>query len=103
MDITLLYIMDPLCGWCFGFSSVMKQVQGAYPAFRYQVITGGMMAGEARQPFSNLSGYVLKAYKRVEEFTGVKFGEPYLDMLREGTEMGDSGPPCRAIHAFQQL
>lgn len=104
MRSTILYIMDPLCGWCYGFSPVMQRLQANYKdRFDFRIIPGGMMIGDRVQPVSAMAGYILKAYKTVEEYTGVTFGEPYLDVLREGTEINNSEPPCRAIHTFQQL
>lgn len=96
--------MDPLCGWCYGYSAVMQQLQEQYAdRFDFRVITGGMITGARVGPVSGMADYILKAYKRVEEYTGVVFGEPYLDMLRRGTELNDSEPPCRAIYTFGQL
>ncbi|RYE26440.1 MAG: DsbA family protein [Sphingobacteriales bacterium] len=103
MTDQLLYIMDPLCGWCYGFSPVMMKLKDAYPQYPVQVISGGMMTGTRVQPMSEMAQYVLQAYHRVEEYSGVKFGEPYLDMLRDGTDINDSEPPCRAIHTFNQM
>lgn len=59
-----------------------------------------MVVGARVQPVSAMSAYVLQAYKRVEDYSGAKFGEPYLDMLREGSEISSSEPPCRAIVTF---
>jgi putative protein-disulfide isomerase len=101
MKNTILYVMDPLCGWCYGFSHVMQQLQDTYKdTVDFKVIPGGMVMGTRVQPVSAMSGYVLQAYTRVEEYSGAKFGEPYLDMLREGSEISNSEPPCRAIVTF---
>jgi putative protein-disulfide isomerase len=95
--------MDPLCGWCFGFSPVVLRIRDEYrDILDVQVIPGGMITGPRVGPVSVMADYVLNAYKRVEEYSGVTFGKPYLDMLRKGTEIQDSEPPCRAIHTFQQ-
>lgn len=99
-----LYIMDPLCGWCYGFSKVMMELHEKYHAtFEFRVIPGGMVTGTRVAPVSEMAGYILGAYKRVEEYTGVVFGTPYLDMLREGTELQQSEPGCRAIYTAGQL
>ena len=99
----ILYIMDPLCGWCYGFSGVMQELQGRYKSeYEFTVIPGGMITGARVAPVSEMADYILGAYKRVEDYAGVKFGEPYLDLLREGTEINNSEPPCRAIHLFKQ-
>lgn len=104
MKPTILYIMDPLCGWCFGFSPVMQKLQAQYKdQFHFRVIPGGMITGNRVQPVSVMAEYILGAYRRLEDHAGVKVGEPYLDMLRKGTEIQNSEPPCRAIHTFQQM
>lgn len=96
--------MDPLCGWCYGFSNVMQQLREKYKdTYDFQVIPGGMITGQRVAPVSEMADYILGAYKRVEDLAGVKFGEPYLDLLREGTEMNNSEPPCRAIHTFREM
>ncbi|RYD58367.1 MAG: DsbA family protein [Sphingobacteriales bacterium] len=104
MKPTILYVMDPLCGWCYGFSPVMQLLQQNYKdQFNFRVVPGGMITGARVKAVSVMAEYILGAYTRVEEYSGVKFGEPYLDLLRKGTEISDSEPPCRAIHTFQQL
>lgn len=98
-----IYIMDPLCGWCYGFGNVVSEVEEAYKGkMKFAVKPGGMVTGLSVQPVAATAGYILSAYKRVEEYAGVTFGEPYLNMLREGTEISDSEPPCRAIYTFSQ-
>lgn len=99
-----LYIMDPLCGWCYGISGVIKQLHEKFKdTFDFRVVPGGMITGSRVAPVSEMAGYVLSAYKRVEEYTGMLFGEPYLDLLREGSEIQNSEPGCRAIHTASQL
>jgi len=92
--------MDPLCGWCYGFSPVMDQVAAAYPELPVRVLPGGMITGSRIAPISNMAGYILEAYRRVESYSGVRFGEAYLELLRQGTELSNSEPSCRAIHVF---
>ena len=104
MQGTVLYIMDPLCGWCYGFSNVMQQFEEKYKdTYDFQVIPGGMITGERVAPVSEMANYILGAYKRVEDTAGVTFGEPYLDLLRAGTEISNSEPPCRAMHTFREM
>lgn len=96
--------MDPLCGWCYGFTPVVLRVRDVYgELLDVQVIPGGMITGTRVGPVSDMADYIMKAYKRVEEYAGVQFGWPYLDMLQRGTEINNSEPPCRAIYTFQQM
>jgi len=104
MHPTLLYIMDPLCGWCYGFSPVAQSLHARWKdRMDFRVVAGGMVTGPRVEPVAKMAGYILGAYKRVEETCGVKFGEPYLERLQEGTTISNSEPPCRALHLASTL
>jgi putative protein-disulfide isomerase len=45
---------------------------------QFTPLSGGMIPPEHAQPLVNKAGYVANAYKTVEEYTGVRFGELYL-------------------------
>jgi putative protein-disulfide isomerase len=94
----LIYVYDPLCGWCYGFSTTMKKLSAEYQdTFEFEVISGGMMTGDRVGPLSQMSSYIKKSYKRLEDMTGIKFGKPYLKMLDEGTYISNSLPPSIAL------
>lgn len=100
----MIYFFDTLCGWCYGFSPVIKKIAEKYnDEFDFEVISGGMVMGERVQPASVMADYILKAYKPLEERTGVKFGEPFLDMLREGTRIQSSLEPALIMTTFKQF
>ena len=57
----------------------MKKIAEAYKdEFEIEVLSGGMLIGEQVQPISKIAPYIQSAYKRVEELTGIKFGEDFL-------------------------
>lgn len=79
MQHTILYIYDALCGWCYGFSPIMQQLHKQYSdRIAFDVLSGGMVPPEHAQPVRAKAGYIAQAYKTVEEYSGVKFGTPYL-------------------------
>ncbi len=79
MKPTLIYCYDAYCGWCYGFSDVMKKVNSAYKnKLEIEVLSGGMILPEEPVHIGATAGYISKAYKNVEKLTGVKFGEDYL-------------------------
>lgn len=99
-----LYVMDPLCGWCYGFSPVVRNLhEQLREEMDFRVVPGGMITGARVAPVSEMASYILGAYQRVEEYTGVQFGAPYLDRLREGRELNNSEPSCRALHTASRL
>ena len=76
---TVYYCYDAYCGWCYGFSKVVKQIAEEYKdVFAFDVLSGGMILPDEPQHFAPIAKYVQTAYKQVEETTGVKFGEDYL-------------------------
>jgi putative protein-disulfide isomerase len=79
MDATLIYCYDAYCGWCYGFSQVMKKINDEYKSrLQIEVLSGGMILPETPISIGATANYISEAYKRVEETTGVKFGEDYL-------------------------
>ncbi len=80
---TLIYCYDAYCGWCYGFSEVMKKIYSQYKnTFEFEVISGGMILPEEPVSIGATAKYIEESYKRVEEITGIKFGEDYLWHIR---------------------
>jgi len=76
---TIIYCYDAYCGWCYGFSPVIKEIAVNYKdKFNFEVLSGGMITGQPLQPIAVTAGYIEKAYKTVEEHTGIQFGNDYL-------------------------
>jgi putative protein-disulfide isomerase len=79
MKPIIIYCYDAYCGWCYGFSPVIKKIAAVYKgAIEFEVLSGGMMIGEGKMPIEKIGPYIQSAYKRVEELTGIKFGEDFL-------------------------
>ena len=79
MKKTLYYCYDAYCGWCYGFSPVVKKISETFKdTLDIEVLSGGMIIGEQVMPIDKIAPYIKSAYKRVEELSGVKFGEDYL-------------------------
>jgi putative protein-disulfide isomerase len=101
----LYYIYDALCGWCYGFSPVMKDFHDKYHNdISFEVISGGMVTGDRIGSIGQVAGYIRQAYKDVEERTGVKFGQDFLQGIMErGTAVFTSLPPAKAMTAFKHF
>lgn len=79
MKPILIYCYDAYCGWCYGFSPVMKKIAADFAdRLEIEVLSGGMMIGESKMPIEKIGPYIQNAYKRVEELTGIQFGEDFL-------------------------
>ena len=100
---TIFYIYDALCGWCYGFSPVITEFYDNHKEeFNFRVLSGGMVTGEKVGPINKVAGYIKEAYTNVEEKTGIKFGQPFLNKLFEGgTDMFTSVPAGMALALFR--
>jgi putative protein-disulfide isomerase len=79
MKPRIIYCYDAYCGWCYGFSPVIKQLWLNHrDEFDFETLSGGMIPVEATKHIGTIASYIQGAYKNVEELTGVKFGEDYL-------------------------
>jgi putative protein-disulfide isomerase len=79
MNPTLIYCYDAYCGWCYGFSEVMKKIHSEYKnRLEFEVLSGGMILPDEPVSIAATAQYIEGAYKEVEELTGAKFGDDYL-------------------------
>ena len=75
----IIYCYDAWCGWCYGFSPVIKSLNEKYKnQFDFETISGNMIPIEASKPIGQIAGYIKDAYKTVEEMTGIVFGQDFL-------------------------
>ena len=79
MQPILIYCYDAYCGWCYGFSPVLKKIEEKFKGqFDIEVLSGGMMIEENVAPIEKIAPFIQTAYTRVEALTGIKFGEDFL-------------------------
>ena len=52
--IELAYVMDPHCGWCFGFGKVILELFETYkndPSIKFTIRPGGLIQGQLESQF----------------------------------------------------
>lgn len=100
----LYYFFDPLCGWCYGFSPVIKKfVERHKHELDVELIGGGMVRGESEKPIADMEPFIREANKKVENVSGVKFGEKFHEVLDEGTRVYSSVPGCIALNVYKSF
>lgn len=100
----VIYVYDPMCGWCYGFSPVIKDVENELKGnFDFEILSGGMVIGDREGPIGDFADYILSAYKRVESTTGIKFGEPYLELLKKKEYFTSSLKPSIALSYVKEI
>lgn len=101
MTARLLYVMDPMCSWCWGFAPVVEALsrQAAEAGVPLQLVAGGLrrestaLAGPAREK-------ILGHWQAVQARTGQAFN--FAEALPAGL-VYDCEPACRALVAARTL
>ena len=100
----LLYIHDPLCGWCYGMSPVINRVQREFVGrVEVSVLCGGMVKGDDVAPITTLWEDLSQSLGEIEQITGVSFGVGFKALGAAGRYIYNSESPSRAIVAFRQI
>ncbi len=97
----LLYVMDPMCSWCWGFAPVVQALaaQAAEQGVPLQVQVGGLRSErEALEPAARTR--ILSYWQAVHEASGQPFD--FAKALPEGF-VYDTEPACRALVTARNL
>lgn len=91
---TLLYVVDPMCSWCWGFTEVRREVSEAFPELEWQLVMGGL-APDSDEPMDEATKtYVQEAWRAVAQRTGVEFNHAFWF---ECAPRRSTYPSCRAV------
>lgn len=107
MKPKLIYVSDAYCVWCFAFAPSVNAIVSKYEdEIDIEVLNGRMVGGGATvgQFFSRFPS-PMALHHRVEEYSGRRFGQAYINQLNLGvvsTVPMDSEIPARAMLAMEK-
>lgn len=98
---TLLYIADPMCSWCWGFSPVMEAIGKKYQDHvNIQLLVGGLRPGNTERFNEHRREYILGHWRAVHQRTG----QPFNFDFQMGPDFTyDTEPASRAVVAVRKL
>lgn len=101
-DRRLVYVMDPMCSWCWGFAPVASALiaQAAAAGVATHVVLGGLRTSAGAALDDNKRAYILKHWQSVAELTGQAFR---FDGALPPGFVYDTEPACRAVVAARLL
>ncbi|MFZ3118371.1 MAG: DsbA family protein [Variovorax sp.] len=100
MDITLHYLFDPLCGWCYGATPAISALSSE-PGITVELRPTGLFSGAgARAMDDGFAAFAWTNDQRIEQRTGQRFTERYRQqVLGDRRQPFDSGPATLALTA----
>lgn len=102
MNARLIYVMDPMCSWCWGFAPVFEALarQAEAAGVSVHLVAGGLRAGTVDALDPATRRYILEHWQSVQDTTGQPFR--FDGALAEGF-VYDTEPACRALVAARSL
>lgn len=95
------YFFDPMCGWCYGASSLIEALNDSSD-FELIYHPGGMMRRQAIDP--SFRQHILRSDEMIAEKTGAVFGDAYKDRVLSKQELVfDSYLATRAILVAEEM
>ncbi len=99
----LLYLYDPMCGWCYG---ALPSIQGLAASGDWVVepLPTGLFAGEpGRRIAPGMAAHIRQADARIAAMTGQPFSEAYQRHVLGNADLPlDSRPATEALTAVSQ-
>lgn len=97
-DFRIIYVGDPMCSWCYGFSNEITTLRNTFPDVPFEVIAGGLRI-QGRETMSELKDFLREHWEEVALETGAQFKFDILDK----DMYYDTEPACRALAVFKSL
>ena len=102
-SITVTYLFDPLCGWCYAAAPALNYLQGV-EGIEVALAPTGLFAGAGARPMdAQFAAYAWANDQRIQQLTGQPFTRAYRDhILGAANRRFDSSPATLALTAVAQ-
>lgn len=102
---TLIYVFDPLCGWCYGFSPVISKIAASYKdVLSIETVCGGMITEDQIGPIKQKAPFLKKATALVTQHTGAEFSRYFIDtVMLDSSRIMTSVQPSIAIMICKEM
>jgi putative protein-disulfide isomerase len=100
MNKTLIYLFDPLCGWCYGATPTLAKLNELSDV-NIELLPTGLFADEGAKSMNDeFATYAWSNDQRIAHMTGQNFTERYRELvLKNRQQRFDSGPATVALTA----
>lgn len=97
--VQLIYVADPMCSWCYGFSREISRLIASEGAVQLQLVAGGLSPFNTKVMDDNQKLAVKAHWKEVEKETGLTFSN---QTMSQKDFVYDTEPACRAVVAIRE-
>ena len=99
MNRTLIYLFDPLCGWCYGAMPTLSTLDDTADLY-VELLPTGLFSGDGAKVMNEeFAAYAWSNDQRIASLTGQRFTERYRELVLGKPQRFDSGPATLALTA----
>lgn len=100
VKMRLIYVLDPMCAWCYAFEPELSAFLNAYPNASVERVMGGLAPDNDNPMDDTLRLTIASYWHQIERTTQVCFNHDYWHL---NTPFRSTYPACRAVLAAQKL
>ena len=101
MEEKLIYIADPMCSWCWGFSPVIHKIKNKYKsALGFELILGGLRPGGGDPWTLEFKNFLRQHWEEVQKRSGQEFS---FNLFSFPHFNYDTEPASRAVRVIRDL
>jgi putative protein-disulfide isomerase len=97
----LIYVGDPMCSWCYGFSGELKKIKEKYAdKLDFKILVGGLRPDETQYMDAAMKRFLEHHWKQVNKASGREFS---YEILKRNDFIYNTKMTCKAVLAFDML
>ncbi|MCF6438751.1 DsbA family protein [Pseudoalteromonas luteoviolacea] len=95
-----VYVMDPMCAWCFGFGPELEAFLSGHASARVEWVMGGLAPDNTEPMEQSLRDTIASYWHQIEQRTQVSFNHDYW---HQNTPYRSTYQACRAVIVAQTM
>jgi len=97
----LIYVMDPMCSWCYGFAPVVHKLKAEQEGkLNFKLVLGGLRPGTTEPMDKQMKEAIRTHWQEVEKATEQPFDYGFFE---RDAFVYDTEPGCRAVVTVRYL
>ena len=97
----VIFVIDPMCSWCWGFHPVIEELcQNHSKAYTFSLVVGGLRTKGQMAWTEESKRFLEEHWKAVQNATGQPFS---FELLKRDEFEYDTYPACKAIVSVREL
>ncbi|REL29339.1 DsbA family protein [Thalassotalea euphylliae] len=96
----LVYVMDPMCGWCYGFAPELTSFLANHPEAEVEWIMGGLAPDSTMPMPAELQQTIAQYWHQIEARSQAKFNHDFWQL---NTPYRSTYPACRAVLSAEHI